>query len=372
MPSLTASAQRRIVRFIVRNSGACRRYERIPNAPTSPQHRDVPCPFSEIGSVTTTRPRPHRPFLSRRHRPVQRRGRHRHAVPAEPHAPAGRRDPSPLPGPGHQNRRALAAVRQARLHVHGDDRTASGTRVARGRRFRRVNRRRSSARGATGRRDPGRGREAHRVQGARGLPQEERAGQGARDGPESRRLGRRGRSRGVHRHRQNVARGRRRVRTSRASSGVRAQEGDRAVPGVRRRVRADQGENRDEEPNPKRNPNRLGRLERKRLGRVRPRVLSLRRRLRVRTRRSSRRPTRVRPDRSRRLAVKRGDRVGSTSVRRRATQPAASCAGCGPASGATRGGATPNSTSRPARASWGTVWSRCAIGFGPRRRRRRR
>ena len=206
MPSLTASAQRRIVRFIVRNSGACRRYERIPNAPTSPQHRDVPCPFSEIGSVTTTRPRPHRPFLSRRHRPVQRRGRHRHAVPAEPHAPAGRRDPSPLPGPGHQNRRALAAVRQARLHVHGDDRTASGTRVARGRRFRRVNRRRSSARGATGRRDPGRGREAHRVQGARGLPQEERAGQGARDGPESRRLGRRGRSRGVHRHRQNVAR----------------------------------------------------------------------------------------------------------------------------------------------------------------------
>ena len=230
MPSLTASAQRRIVRFIVRNSGACRRYERIPNAPTSPQHRDVPCPFSEIGSVTTTRPRPHRPFLSRRHRPVQRRGHHRHAVPAEPHAPAGRRDPSPLPGPGHQNRRALAAVRQARLHVHGDDRTASGTRVARGRRFRRVNRRLSSARGGTGRRDPGRGREAHRVQGARGLPQEERAGQGARDGPESRRLGRRGRSRGVHRHRQNVARGRRRVRTSRASSGVRAQEGDRAGP----------------------------------------------------------------------------------------------------------------------------------------------
>ena len=51
-------------------------------------------------------------------------------------------------------------------------------------------------------------------------------------------------------------------------------------------------------------------LEQKRSGRVRPRVLGLRRRLRVRTRRSSRRPTRVHPDRSRRLAVKRGDRFG--------------------------------------------------------------
>ena len=57
---------------------------------------------------------------------------------------------------------------------------------------------------------------------------------------------------------------------------------------------------------------------------------------------------------------------------RRGKQPAASCAGCGPASGATRADATPNSTSPPARASSATVWSRCAIGFGPRRRRRRR
>ena len=67
---------------------------------------------------------------------------------------------------------------------------------------------------------------------------------------------------------------------------------------------------------------------------------------------------------------------GIDSVRRvcasRDEQPAASCAGCGPASGATRADATPNSTSPPARASSETVWSRCAIGFGPRRRRRRR
>ena len=81
-------------------------------------------------------------------------------------------------------------------------------------------------------------------------------------------------------------------------------------PGYGRRVHAVKGENRDKEPN----PYPRVRLERKRSGRVRPHVLGLRRRLSVRTRRSSRRPTRVRPDRSRRLDVKRWDRFGSTGV----------------------------------------------------------
>ena len=201
------------MRFIVRNSGARGRgrYEppRCRLTPTAPK-----CPMSHFryDSIVTTRdPVPISISVSRHDRPVQRARRHRDALLAEPHGPARGRDPSPLPRERDSHRGEIEAVRQARLDVDGAD-EAAGHGIARGMGARRAAQTRSGTYRTT-RRDPGRGREAHRVQGARQLPEEERARQGTFTRSKSFPRRRRGRSRGIHRRRPRHAQRRRRARS---------------------------------------------------------------------------------------------------------------------------------------------------------------